>query len=185
MLSSLKKKRMMKKLIEALRGDDLKELGTLLSESNSELPDTLLLSARSRGAAELLVDAGLDPKYVDDQGYTLLHHCGFEEVMDFLIDVGVDPNQRTNDGCFAPIHGISSPGAIRALVRTGVNINTISGDGDTPLDWAMWHENDNQPQIETLRELGAKRANDLSEEERSLVYSQMTAQRKKQGHYDA
>lgn len=48
--------------------------------------------------ARELVDAGADPKVVNEAGETPLHWAGSREMVEFLVSKGADPNAKDNEG---------------------------------------------------------------------------------------
>lgn len=95
------------------------------------------------GLAKLLLDAGADPKAVDDNGWTLLHEVakgGSVFAIDGLLKLGVDPNARSRQG-FTPLHvamrsgfGVPMASLIKKLLSAGADPKARNKLGQTPED---------------------------------------------------
>lgn len=88
----------------------------------------------------LLVDSGAKIDRVDNEGRTPLHIVskmnGNRGGMKFFLDNGVDPESKDKHGN-RPLHlGAEGacPGAVRALLEVGAEVNPLNDAGQTPLD---------------------------------------------------
>ncbi|MGQ0429819.1 MAG: ankyrin repeat domain-containing protein [Gammaproteobacteria bacterium] len=96
---------------------------------------------------ERLLAAGEEVDRSDGFGYTPLHVAvrnGHEEAVRVLLDHGADPNTRLNPSTsmITPMHdaAFGSPSMIALLLSKGVDIDSRTGAGDTPLHLAVWYE---------------------------------------------
>ncbi len=124
--------------------------------------------------ARELLKAGLDVNGKDLEGETPIFHAYSKRMFDFLLQSGADLKAVNKKG-FALIHAaagwyIHNGGveAIRTLVKTGVDVNSRSKSGETPLDRFAKEAYDEvsftfddfskyrAPVLDVLLELGAK-----------------------------
>jgi len=94
-------------------------LAALHVAAQNQQPDT----------ARFLLDHGAEIDIRDNQGHTPLHIAIDSELM-----TAVDLSD--NLGCHIPACAILSA----FLIHRGADINAISADGETPLDWALQHK---------------------------------------------
>lgn len=95
---------------------------------------TPLHEARTRKAAEILFNAGAKLDAEDAARRTPIHVALSEELVDFLVEKGVDPNLTIPaDSGRNGLHTAESSHACAALVRHGVSIDSRDNDGRTPV----------------------------------------------------
>ncbi|KAK2814165.1 hypothetical protein FQN50_000569 [Emmonsiellopsis sp. PD_5] len=99
-------------------------------------------STPHEGIALLLLDAGADPSWADEDGATILHHAalqGLERLAKASIDLGADVSAQDIDGgtplFVAAFHG--EPTIARLLLDAGAEILASDKDGRTPLHVAV------------------------------------------------
>jgi ankyrin repeat protein len=79
---------------------------------------------------------------VDDDGCTALHlaaRSGYDECVEFCIEMGANVNARANGG-HTPLHFASSnrhANVARVLLDAGAMVDTTNDFGSTPLYWAI------------------------------------------------
>ena len=104
--------------------------------------------------AQLLVNNGADPSAEDKGGWTPLHMAAFRGLADvarLLIDDGAGVNDKARSHLYGPAD-VPAPGGetplhaavrhvdvTRLLVGSGVDLNAVDVDGQTPLERAVFH----------------------------------------------
>jgi len=125
----------------------LPEIRANIINSTDSHGHTLLHVAGIRGRADtarFLVESGADitRQTDDDPGFTALILSVLKkhpDVVDCLLQLGADPNQRNNWG-FGPLHEASRLGLlgiVKALLSHGADIELEGSDDSTPLCWAV------------------------------------------------
>lgn len=92
--------------------------------------------------AELILDKGADPNWVDWRGFTALHYAAIDDSMqltELLLSRGADPNRGSKDGPSALHYAarLPTPLIVRALLLNGADVNARDHLGKTPLAWAL------------------------------------------------
>ena len=131
-------------LITALKNNDLTNIKKAIYDG-AELDvwddwgRTLIVYATSKEAASLLLDNGLFFNKGEGDSYkSLLHDAKTEEVIDLLIDLGVDVNIKDRDG-FTALHEAASEDRIsvaKALLKHNIEVDAMGMDGFTALHFA-------------------------------------------------
>ena len=90
----------------------------------------------------LVVDCGVDPMREYDYGNTPLHAAaiyGYSEIVEFLLNHGVDPNIRNKKYGATPLHYAAAYGnskVVEVLLEHGADPNIRDKNGITPLHFA-------------------------------------------------
>ena len=106
----------------------------------------------SRRMVETLIRAGIDVHSVDSNGYRPLSHAvggfntnpGSKEVFDYLCEIGVDVEAKSNDGSTA-LHLAAIQGhvtSIQWLLDSGADVNARGFEDRTPLIYAISNRRD-------------------------------------------
>ena len=137
-------------------------------------------SVESPNAKSQLLD-GVDLKKKDEWGETFLHReakRGSIEDVEAAIAKGADVNTRDNFG-YTPLHAVASESGRSArfvkmaelLITAGANVNAITDEGDSVLDWNYAEESRREPEKKLgvqfgtlLRKHGAKTGEELKAE---------------------
>ena len=89
------------------------------------------------GDVAACVAAGADPMARGADDHTPLHlavwHGQDAAVIETLLELGADPNARTNWANETPLHGAENPAAVHALLRAGADVDAAGRGGYTPL----------------------------------------------------
>lgn len=109
--------------------------------------------AASVDAIKGLLAEGADPNMVDEYGLTGVHSAILnadmnpvaQQQLDAFLEGGADPNKTTRNG-LAPLHmaaGWKGSGSLVAsLIRHGANPDLPDPQGKTPLEIALWENNE-------------------------------------------
>lgn len=124
----------------------LAQVGVLLASGTdahrrNQRGETPIFHAKSVEALQLLIeDFKADPAVRCKQGRTALHE--FEEVagINFLCQLGLDPNAVDVDGV-TPLHKARVVDVVRSLLAHGSEVNSRTRDGMTPLHLAVARAN--------------------------------------------
>ena len=115
----------------------------------------LVVIFHQRGANPSVLVDGLTPLYAAASK-------GHGPVVDYLVEVGVDPDGRTDEGA-TPLLIASMKGhldVVRALIRHGADVDARATNGATPMAVAL--QEDQLDVIRALKEAGAKPAESRS-----------------------
>jgi bla regulator protein blaR1 len=114
---------------------------TTLPSNNPDL-NAQLLAAVQKGdaaAAQKLIDQGIDPNKVEDQGQPLIFAAGSPAVVEILLQHGANLNARNRQKdavlcCLLRNKGAQAAAIARVLLEHGADPNIRSGElGETPL----------------------------------------------------
>jgi len=114
--------------------------------------ETLLWAAKSKAMAQLLINAGVDPKYKTNENDTALHkacrNC-LADVVGVLLDNGLDVeakgkfNMRPIHSAASSISGDARP-VLKLLLEHGADVNSRGFEGQTALhECVMFNRLDN------------------------------------------
>lgn len=82
--------------------------------------------------AKRMIDAGVDPKSVDERGWTALFEARSAGVVKLLLEAGLSVDARDKNG-LTPLHRAHTPEVAEALIKAGADVNAQDADGNTPL----------------------------------------------------
>lgn len=119
--------------------------------------------------ATLLFESGIDVNYMDNSGFSPLHHAaimGDSEIMSFLLQKGADVNRKSLSGYTPLLWGLCANiwerdiqkhlDALEFLIQHGANIDATTNDGKSSLVVAL-ENNPGRPQLaKLLQKYGAK-----------------------------
>lgn len=136
-----------------------------------------LFTAARKGSPEVvayLISLGANLSQIDMNGETLLHKAaegGNLRVLEFLIDAGLDVNQRKSRDDETPLHSAVAGGnlaCVALLLNNGADPNAIEkfeGESDrwynTPLDYAVGGTKKKPEIAAVLREHGGRKASEI------------------------
>ena len=122
----------------------------------------LLHCAASNGHIEIvrmLVGAGADLEVKDRSDTTPLHYAvqfGFLDIVQYLLQQGASVQSQSMKGGI-PLHNavesLERNDIVKVLIDAGSDINALDYDGNTPLDYALYHKN--REAMEMLLHAGA------------------------------
>lgn len=136
--------------------------GADVQEIDSDTALTPLVEAALAGNEDvvvLLIRKGADPRGRDGKGFTALHagaHMGHVEVVELLLEQGVDLDDQENIARITPLHAAAERDhrdVARVLLVKGAEVDLKTGSGHTPAFMAVL--NDHPEMVKLLREHGA------------------------------
>lgn len=114
----------------------------VVAQTAPYFPLQAALYTRFLGVARLLLDAGADPEWIDDNGDPLVvvvARVGDTEELELLLDYGANidgsNSHESNPLLIATQYGCL--GTVKMLVERGAKLNCVDNDGDTPLVLAI------------------------------------------------
>lgn len=102
---------------------------------------------------KFLVGNGADIKNQDKEGKGLLHYAREKEVLLYLLDLGLNPNQK-DIANLTPLFGLEDKELIEILLQNGADINVQDSFGRTPLIYLLCSETPNIGMFEFFVEHG-------------------------------
>lgn len=156
-------------LHDAARNGNTETVKRLIAEGadiqaiDSETALTPLVEAALAGDREivvLLIEKGADPAGRDGKGFTALHaaaHMGHVDIVELLIDQGVDLNDQQNTSKITPLHAAAErdyQDVAKILLLRGAEIDPKTGSGHTPAFMAVL--NGHPDMVKLLRDHGAQ-----------------------------
>ena len=130
------------------------------SKENLPINDQLLeaIQGNDAGRVRKLIDEGADPKKINSPRGSLLLETWSPEVLEILINHGIDPNARPSTGytplwdlCTGTGNPVETAQLVRVLLKHGADLNVrVNKFGNTPLMVAH-----SGPVIDVLLEYGA------------------------------
>ena len=136
--------------------------GSDVQEIDSETALTPLVEATLGGDKEivvLLIEKGADPAGRDGKGFTALHaaaHMGYVDIVELLIERGVDVNDQENTSRITPLHAAAErdyQDVAKVLLLNDVDLNLKTESGHTPVILAVL--NQHADMVKLLRDHGA------------------------------
>lgn len=123
------------KVLEVAARSDVSELRRYLKKDKTiaafadskNMGRTPLHAVTTKEAAELLLDAGADPKALDDHLWTPLHLAAGGGIAELLIEKGADVQAKTAT-MLAPIQTVPSGEAVEVLLRKGASVEVGRAD---------------------------------------------------------
>lgn len=122
------------------------------ADINGDVPDTRTMkeiakrSMPDRGSSPLVTAANLEMvEYLVAHGADIRREpgimvaqaaLGHSDIVSFLLDRGIDPNERSPGGS-TPLHGVKNAETAEVLIAHGAEVNARDGYGLTPLARAV------------------------------------------------
>ncbi|KAL9121160.1 MAG: hypothetical protein Q9187_002285 [Circinaria calcarea] len=144
----------------ARRGDSIAVDLLLKANADPNLVNRLYMSPLLYAArrsdptcTKLLLKAGADPHHVNDRNFNALHYAAENqngrEMIECLVEAGVDVNKRTIWGCTPLSHAAFQDSTIsaEALLDYGADLNVLDCERDTPLTDFIRNHADNTTEL--------------------------------------
>jgi uncharacterized protein len=160
-------------IIEAVRNGDMEKLAYYVEKRNMPLsscdskgnyiPLTAAVHFNQIKIFEYLILKGADPKSRDDWGTAACQAAlyGRDSLLNRLLEIGVDPNEKTNAGSPLLSFAVSEArySTVQILLAHGADTRIKNEDGDLPIDRAKKHKDARM--IELLGKYENKKTDEL------------------------